>query len=60
MLTNLLFLGCMITMAVVGYTSAYTVMKKELVMKDIQLHMAYTYIGDKLDDAKRNDRVYET
>ena len=44
MLTNLLFLGCMITMAVVGYTSAYTVMKKELVMKDIQLHLSLIHI----------------
>lgn len=40
----------MITMACVGYASAYKIMHKEIVARDIQLHMAYTYIGDKLNE----------
>ncbi len=50
----------MITMAIVGYTSAYTVMKKQIVLRDIELHMAYTYIGDKLDARATKKRVRRT
>jgi len=49
-MTNLILLLMMITMACVGYASAYKIMQKEILAKDIQLHMAYIYIGDKLNE----------
>jgi len=48
-MTNLIIFLMMITMACVGYASAYKIMQREIVAKDIQLHMAYTYIGDKIN-----------
>ena len=39
----------MITMACVGYASAYKIMQREILARDIQLHMAYTYIGDNIN-----------
>ena len=60
MLTNIILLGMTITMAIVGYTSAYTVMKKQIVLRDIELHMAYTYIGDKLDARATKKRERRT
>lgn len=50
MMTNLILFLMMITMACVGYASAYKIMQKEILARDIQLHMAYTYIGDKLNE----------
>ena len=47
----------MITMACVGYASAYKVMKREITERDIQLHMAYTFIEKRLNDRPRKARV---
>jgi hypothetical protein len=52
-MTNILLFLMMITMACVGYASAYKIMQREIVKRDIELHMAYTYIGDKLNERAR-------
>jgi len=48
-MTNLILFLMMITMACVGYASAYKIMQREILARDIQLHMAYTYIGDNIN-----------
>jgi hypothetical protein len=60
MTTNLLLFLMMITMACVGYASAYKIMQREIVEKDIQLHMAYTFIEERLNDRTRKTRVRTT
>jgi len=50
----------MITMACVGYASAYKIMQREIVERDIQLHMAYTFIEKRLNDGQRKTRVRTT
>jgi hypothetical protein len=60
MTTNLLLFLMMITMACVGYASAYKIMQREIVEKDIQLHMAYMFIEERLNDRTRKTRVRTT
>ena len=60
MMTNILLFLMMITMACVGYASAYKVMQREIVERDIQLHMAYTFIEKRLNDRQRKTRVRTT
>ena len=57
MMTNILLFLMMITMACVGYASAYKIMKREILERDIQLHMAYTFIEKRLNDRPRKARV---
>ena len=57
MMTNLILFLMMITMACVGYASAYKVMKREILERDIQLHMAYTFIEKGLHERARKKRV---
>ena len=59
-MTNLILFLMMITMACVGYTSAYKVMQREILERDIQLHMAYTFIEKRLNDKPRKARVRTT
>ena len=56
-MTNLILFLMMITMACVGYGSAYKIMKREILERDIQLHMAYTFIEKRLNDRQRKARV---
>jgi len=60
MMTNILLFLMMITMACVGYASAYKIMQREIVERDIQLHMAYTFIEKRLNDRQRKTRVRTT
>ena len=60
MMTNLILFLMMITMACVGYASAYKIMQREIVAKDIQLHMAYTYIGDKIHEQSTRKKIRRT
>jgi hypothetical protein len=60
MMTNILLFLMMITMACVGYASAYKIMQREIVERDIQLHMAYTFIEKRLNDRPRKARVRST
>ena len=60
MMTNILLFLMMITMACVGYASAYKVMQREILERDIQLHMAYTFIEKRLNDRQRKTRVRTT
>jgi hypothetical protein len=60
MMTNILLFLMMITMACVGYASAYKIMQREIVERDIQLHMAYTFIEKRLNDGQRKTRVRTT
>ena len=60
MTLNILLFLMMITMACVGYASAYKVMQREIVERDIQLHMAYTFIEKRLNDKPRKTRVRTT
>ena len=60
MITNILLFLMMITMACVGYASAYKVMQREILERDIQLHMAYTFIEKRLNDRQRKTRVRTT
>lgn len=60
MMTNILLFLMMITMACVGYASAYKIMQREIVERDIQLHMAYTFIEKRLNDRQRKTRVRST
>ena len=59
-MTNLILFLMMITMACVGYASAYKIMKQEILERDIQLHMAYTFIEKRLNDKPRKARVRTT
>ena len=59
-MTNLILFLMMITMACVGYASAYKVMQREILERDIQLHMAYTFIEKRLNDGQRKTRVRTT
>lgn len=56
-MTNILLFLMMITMACVGYASAYKIMQREITERDIQLHMAYTFIEKRLNDRPRKARV---
>ena len=60
MMTNILLFLMMITMACVGYASAYKIMQREILERDIQLHMAYTFIEKRLNDRQRKTRVRTT
>jgi hypothetical protein len=60
MTLNILLFLMMITMACVGYASAYKIMQREIVERDIQLHMAYTFIEKRLNDRQRKTRVRTT
>jgi hypothetical protein len=60
MTLNILLFLMMITMACVGYASAYKIMQREIVERDIQLHMAYTFIEKRLSDRQRKTRVRTT
>lgn len=60
MTLNILLFLMMITMACVGYASAYKVMQREILERDIQLHMAYTFIEKRLNDRQRKTRVRTT
>jgi len=60
MMTNILLFLMMITMACVGYASAYKIMQREILERDIQLHMAYTFIEKRLNDGQRKTRVRTT
>jgi hypothetical protein len=60
MTLNILLFLMMITMACVGYASAYKIMQREIVERDIQLHMAYTFIEKRLNDKPRKARVRTT
>lgn len=60
MTLNILLFLMMITMACVGYASAYKVMQREILERDIQLHMAYTFIEKRLNDKPRKARVRTT
>jgi len=57
MATNILLFLMMITMAGVGYASAYKIMQREITERDIQLHMAYAFIEKRLNDRPRKARV---
>jgi hypothetical protein len=57
MMTNIILFMMMIGMACRGYASAYIVMQREITRRDIELNMAYTYIGDKLSERARKKRV---
>jgi hypothetical protein len=56
-MTNILLFIMMIGMACVGYASAYVVLQREITRRDMELHMAYTYIGDKLNERARKKGV---
>jgi len=60
MTLNILLFLMMITMACVGYASAYKIMQREILERDIQLHMAYTFIEKRLNDGQRKTRVRTT
>ena len=60
MMTNIILFLMMIGMACIGYASAYIVMQREITRRDIELNMAYTYIGDKLSERTREKRVRKT
>ena len=60
MMTNILLFLMMITMACVGYASAYKIMQREILERDIQLHMADTFIEKRLNDGQRKTRVRTT
>jgi hypothetical protein len=57
MMTNIILFMMMIGMACIGYASAYIVLQREITRRDIELNMAYTYIGDKLHERARKKRV---
>lgn len=56
-MTNVILFMMMIGMACIGYASAYIVLQREITRRDIELNMAYTYIGDKLHERARKKRV---
>lgn len=58
MMTNILLFLMMMTMACVGYASAYKVMKREILERDIQLHMAHIFIEKGLHDLARKKKGY--